>query len=30
VHQETVALFAEIFAGHYRQPLPELPQAADS
>jgi myo-inositol-1(or 4)-monophosphatase len=25
VHDETVALFAEIFAGRYRQALPELP-----
>ena len=30
VHQETVALFAEIFSGHYRQALPELPEPADS
>lgn len=29
VHQETVALFSEIFAGRYRQPLPELPHPAD-
>jgi myo-inositol-1(or 4)-monophosphatase len=26
VHEETVALFAEIFAGRYRNALPELPQ----
>jgi len=25
VHEETVALFAEIFAGRYRNKLPELP-----
>jgi myo-inositol-1(or 4)-monophosphatase len=25
VHQETVALFADIFAGRYPQALPELP-----
>lgn len=25
IHEETVALFAEIFAGRYRHPLPELP-----
>jgi myo-inositol-1(or 4)-monophosphatase len=25
VHEETLALFAEIFAGRYRQQLPELP-----
>jgi len=30
VHQETVALFAEIFAGKYRHLLPELPEPADS
>ena len=30
VHQETVALFAEIFAGKYRHSLPELPGPADS
>ena len=30
VHQETVALFAEIFAGKYRHSLPELPEPADS
>ena len=27
VHQETVQLFAEIFAGRYRNPLPEMPPA---
>jgi len=30
VHQETVELFAEIFAGKYRHRLPELPERADS
>jgi hypothetical protein len=25
VHEETVALFAEIFAGRYRHSIPELP-----
>jgi hypothetical protein len=25
VHDETVALFADIFAGRYRHSLPELP-----
>jgi 3'-phosphoadenosine 5'-phosphosulfate (PAPS) 3'-phosphatase len=30
VHEETVALFAEIFAGKYRHSLPELPEPADS
>jgi myo-inositol-1(or 4)-monophosphatase len=30
VHQETLALFTDIFAGRYRQSLPELPERADS
>jgi hypothetical protein len=25
IHEETLALFAEIFAGRYRHALPELP-----
>jgi len=29
VHEETVALFAEIFAGRYRHTLPELPGPVD-
>jgi myo-inositol-1(or 4)-monophosphatase len=28
VHGETLALFAEIFAGRFRHPLPELPESA--
>jgi 3'-phosphoadenosine 5'-phosphosulfate (PAPS) 3'-phosphatase len=30
VHEETVALFSEIFAGRYRYQLPILPESADS
>jgi myo-inositol-1(or 4)-monophosphatase len=30
VHDETIGLFAEIFAGHYRTPLPALPGGTGS